>query len=109
MPSPNVYVVYSGSDAAGADFANSVQRHIQAAGDLVLVGAMSDATLELYITSMDMDPAQPGIASAVSVTYVEAQDSRFITTQVFPVMAAQVENMAASETNSIEQLMEQLK
>ena len=104
-PRVGVYVVQTGSDRVGADFALSVRERLRSAG-LRSVSSRDEASLELYIVSMDEDPEYPGEGSAVSVSYIWSPGSHFITAQMLDVGAEQVDAMAASVVDYADELID---
>jgi hypothetical protein len=67
------------------------------------------AALELYIVSMDENPADPGYGSAVSVAYVLMPESRFITAQLLDVGTEQVTALASSVVSYATQLLDEYR
>jgi hypothetical protein len=103
-----VYVRYTGSDVVGGDFANSVREHLRERG-LRPVYSSDDASLELYMVSMDEDPADPGYGSAVSISYISSPGYRFITAQMLDVGSEQVDDLAASVAGYADELVDQYR
>jgi hypothetical protein len=90
-----IYVRYTGEDAVGAEFANSVREHLRERG-LRVVYSQNDARLELYVISMEQDPDDPGYGSSISVSYVWYPGHRFITAQMVDAGLNEVDDLAES-------------
>ena len=103
-----VHVEYSGSDATGSDFAGSVNDQLRE-NDMGPVASASDASLELYIISMDEEPTNPGYGSAVSVSYILMPESRFITAQMLDVGSEQIDALASSVVSYARQLLDEYR
>jgi len=102
--SRGVYVQFNASDAIGSSLAYSVSDHVRA-DNLLPVSSPDQASLELFITSADEDPANPGALSAVSVTYIWLPGYRFITSQVMNVGSERVEDAAGAVADYALQLI----
>jgi hypothetical protein len=103
-----VCVVYAGNDIVGSTFVNSVKDHLQASG-LILVSTPDDASLELYVTSMDIDPAHPGYSCAAAISYVAFPGNQFLSAQMLNVGALQIGPRASSVAAYALQLIEQYR
>lgn len=103
-----VYVLQTGSDIVGSNFAYSLRERLRDLG-LRMVNRPEEATLELYLVSMDEDPENPGLGSAVSVSYIWYPGYRFITTQMLDVGSLQIEALAASVAAQADQMIEQYR
>jgi hypothetical protein len=88
-----VYVRYNGDDELGADVARALRGQLSDHG-LRTVYSADEARLEFYIVSLDMNESDPGMASAVSVTYLWMPGNRFITTQLLDVPSSDVDEVA---------------
>jgi len=100
-----VYVRYTGDDAVGSAFANSVREHLRDEG-LRVVYSQDDARLELYIISMEQDPDDPGYGSAISVSYVWYPGHRFITAQMVDAGLNEVDDLAESVAGYADDLVD---
>ena len=99
-----VYIQSAANDAVGSSLAYSVSEHTRT-DNLLPVSSPDQASLELFITSSDEDPVQPGTLSAVSVTYVWLPGYRFITSQVMNVGSDRVEDAAGAIADYAAQLI----
>ena len=100
-----VYVRYTGEDAVGARFAESVRDHLREEG-MRVVYSQDDARLELYVISMEQDPDEPGYGSAISVSYVWYPGHKFITAQMVDAGLDEVDDLAESVASYADQLVE---
>jgi hypothetical protein len=103
-----VYVRYTGDDAVGAAFANSVREQLRNEG-LRVVYSQDDARLELYIISMEQDPDNPGYNSSISVSYVWYPGNKFITAQMVDAGLNEVDDLAASVAGYTDDLVDQYR
>ena len=103
-----VYVRQTGDDRLGAQFADAVREELSSQGTRV-VYSESDASLELYLVSMDENPEDPGYGSAVSVSYVWFPGNRFVTAQMVDVGSEQVYDLAGSVAGYANQLVDQYR
>jgi len=103
-----VYVRYTGGDAVGSAFANSLRERLRDQG-LRVVYSQDNARLELYIISMERDPDDPGYNSAISVSYVWYPGHRFITAQMVDAGINEVDDLAASVAAYSEDLIDQYR
>jgi hypothetical protein len=103
-----VYVRYTGEDAVGSQFANSVREHLRDEG-LRVVYSQDDARLELYIISMERDPDDPGYNSAISVSYVWYPGHRFITAQMVDAGLNEVDDLAQSVAGYVDDLVDEYR
>ena len=99
-----VYVQSNVNDAVGNSLAYSVSDHARS-NDLLPLTSPDQASLELFITSADEDPSNPGTLSAVSVTYIWLPGYRFITSQVLNVGSERVEDAAGAVADYAMQLI----
>ena len=90
-----VYVRYTGEDAVGSAFANSVREHLREEG-LRVVYSQDDARLELYVISMEQDPDDAGYNSSISVSYIWYPGHKFITAQMVDAGLNEVDDLAES-------------
>jgi len=90
---PKVYVRHTGSDVVGIDFAAEVRDELRDRG-LRVVYSPTDATLELYLLSIEADNDDPGYNSAVSVSYIWQPGNKFITAQMLDVGAGEIDDLA---------------
>ncbi len=90
---PKVYVRHTGSDEVGVEFTSEVRDQLMRQG-LKVVYSPGDATLELYILSMDIDPDDSGYNSSVSVSYIWQPGNRFITAQMLDVGGGEIDDLA---------------
>ena len=100
-----VYVRYTGDDAVGSAFANSVREQLREQG-LRVVYSQDDARLELYLVSMEQDPDDPGYNSSISVSYVWYPGHKFITAQMVDAGLNQVDDLAASVADNTHKLVD---
>jgi|GEM_PF-894992 len=100
-----VYVRYTGDDAVGSAFANSVREQLRDEG-LRVVYSQDDAKLELYIISMERDPDDPGYNSAISVSYIWYPGHKFITAQMVDAGLNEVDDLAASVAGYADDLVD---
>jgi len=100
-----VYVRYTGDDAVGSAFANSVREQLRNEG-LRVVYSQDDARLELYIISMEQDPEDPGYNSSISVSYVWYPGHKFITAQMVDAGLNEVDDLAASVAGYADDLVD---
>jgi hypothetical protein len=103
-----VYVRYTGDDAVGAAFANSVRGQLRDQG-LRVVYSQDDARLELYIISMERDPEDPGYNAAISVSYIWYPGNKFITAQMVDAGINEVDDLAASVAGYADDLVDQYR
>jgi hypothetical protein len=103
-----VYVRYTGDDAVGSAFANSVREQLRDQG-LRVVYSQDNARLELYIISMERDADDPGYNSAISVSYVWYPGHRFITAQMVDAGINEVDDLAASVAAYADDLIDQYR
>jgi hypothetical protein len=106
--SAGVYIEYAGDDVTGSNFAEALRGKLSSEG-LGLSATPSTAALELYLVSMDEDPANPGNGSAVSVSYILVPGYRFITAQLLDVGSQQVGDLAASVASYAGQLLDEYR
>jgi hypothetical protein len=102
-----VYVGYSGDDVTGSSFAAALSDQLRQ-NDMASVSA-GNASLELYVISMDEDPSDAGYGSAVSVSYVLLPENRFITAQLLDVGNEQVGPLAASVVSYAAELLDEYR
>ncbi len=100
-----VYVRYTGEDAVGSDFANSVREHLREDG-LRVVYSQDDARLELYIISMEQDPNDAGYNSSISVSYIWYPGNKFITAQMVDAGLNEVDDLAQSVAGYASELVD---
>jgi hypothetical protein len=100
-----VYVRYTGDDAVGSEFANSVREHLRDEG-LRVVYSQDDARLELYVISMEQDPDDPGYNSSISVSYVWYPGHKFITAQMVDAGLNEVDDLAESVSGYANELVD---
>jgi hypothetical protein len=103
-----VYVRYTGDDAVGSAFANSVREQLRDQG-LRVVYSQDNARLELYMISMERDADDPGYNSAISVSYVWYPGHRFITAQMVDAGINEVDDLAASVAAYADDLIDQYR
>jgi hypothetical protein len=103
-----VYVRYTGDDAVGSEFANSVREHLREDG-LRVVYSQDDARLELYIISMEQDPDDPGYGSSISVSYVWYPGHKFITAQMVDAGLNEVDDLAQSVAGYVDDLVDEYR
>jgi hypothetical protein len=99
-----VYIRQTGGDYVGSRFTAALGVELRHKG-LRQVWSGDDATLELYIVSMDEDPEEPGYGSAVSVSYIWRPGHRFITAQLLDVGDEQVEDLAETVADYADDLI----
>lgn len=99
-----VYVRHTGSDVVGTCFVDALRRELRSQG-LKLVWCADDASLELYVVTMDETPEEPGYYSAVSVSYVCYPGNRFVTAQLLDVGREQVDDLAEMVADYTDQLV----
>jgi hypothetical protein len=100
-----IYVRYTGEDAVGEKFAESVREHLRDQG-LRVVYSQDDARLELYIISMEQDPDDPGYGSSISVSYVWYPGHKFITAQMVDAGLNEVDDLAQSVAGYANELVD---
>jgi hypothetical protein len=103
-----VCIVYAGSDIVGNNFVSSVQDYLQSHG-VTMVSSTDNASLELYVTSMDADPVHPGYGSSVSISYIWFPGNQFLTAQILNVGGEESEVQAASIATYARQLITQYR
>jgi hypothetical protein len=103
-----VYVRYTGEDAVGSAFANSVREHLRDEG-LRVVYSQDDARLELYIISMEQDPDNPGYNSSISVSYIWYPGDKFITAQMVDAGLNEVDDLAQSVAGYVDDLVDEYR
>jgi hypothetical protein len=103
-----VHVEYSGNDATGSSFIGALDDQLRQ-NEMGPAASAGDASLQLYIISMDEDPSDPGYGSAVSVSYVLMPEYQFITSQLLDVGSEQVDDLAASVVSYARQLLDEYR
>ncbi len=103
-----VYVRHTGDDVVGAQFARELRRQLRDFG-LRSVYSASEARLELYVVSMDLDPEEPGYGSAISVSYIWHPGNRFISSQMLDIGTEEVVELAHSVVGYADELVDRYR
>ncbi len=103
-----VYVRTTGDDVIGTRFAYELRDQLREQG-LRVVYDESDAALELYLVSMDLDPDETGYGSAISVSYIWVPGQRFITAQMLDVGADQLVDLAEDVAGYADDLIDEYR
>ena len=98
-----VLVMLSGTDVIGTEFATDLMRELENAG-MVPVDSANEASLEIYVTSMDQDPTSPGRLSTLALSYVWCPHSHFITTQILNLTENEAYDFAWSVADYADEL-----
>ncbi len=102
-----VYVAYSGNDVVGSDFESALDDQLRQ--NDMWASSSSNASIELFIISMDEDPADAGYGSAVSVSYILLPENQFLTAQLLDVGTEQAGPLTSAVVSYATQLLDQYR